>query len=202
MATSLARHRLGARASAASSSWSSRVVVLCGSVYLMLATNIGARLGFLLAVAGLFGWMMLMGIVWAIYGIGLKGREPTWKAVPGRTGPAGHGRARPGRRARRPARRPRGRPRPPDDGHAASTSVFVDEGWRARSPRTTRRSARPSAARRHVPRGDRRVRRRRVHRRSTCSTSGGERYPKISDRFDFIGLLPQAALRRRRGRSR
>ena len=61
------------------------VVVLCGSVYLILATNLGARLGFLVALTGLLGWLMLMGIVWAIYGIGLKGPDPSWQAVPGRT---------------------------------------------------------------------------------------------------------------------
>jgi cytochrome bd-type quinol oxidase subunit 1 len=37
------------------------VVTLCGSVYLLLGTNIGARLGFLVSLAGLFGWMALMG---------------------------------------------------------------------------------------------------------------------------------------------
>lgn len=61
------------------------VVVLCGSVYLILATNLGARLGFLVALTGLAGWMLLMGIIWAIYGIGLRGPEPSWEAVPGRT---------------------------------------------------------------------------------------------------------------------
>jgi hypothetical protein len=61
------------------------VVVLCGSVYLLLATNLGARLGFLVALAGLAGWMFLMGIIWAIYGIGLVGPLPSWEAVPGRT---------------------------------------------------------------------------------------------------------------------
>ena len=55
------------------------VSVLCGSVYLLLGTNLGARLGFLVALAGLFGWMTLMGGIWAVYGIGLKGREATWK---------------------------------------------------------------------------------------------------------------------------
>jgi hypothetical protein len=55
------------------------VAVFCGSVYLLLGTNLGARLGFLVAAAGLMGWMMLMGVVWMIYGIGLKGKEPTWK---------------------------------------------------------------------------------------------------------------------------
>ena len=53
-------------------------------VYLLLGTNLGARLGFLVTLAGL-GWMFLMGIIWAVYGIGLRGVEPSWDAVPGRT---------------------------------------------------------------------------------------------------------------------
>ncbi len=61
------------------------VVVLCGSVYLILATNMGARLGFLVAIAGLAGWMVLMGILWWIYGIGLVGPDPSWRQVEGRT---------------------------------------------------------------------------------------------------------------------
>ena len=61
------------------------IVTLCGSVYLILATNLGARLGILIALAGLSGWIMLMGLIWMIYGIGLKGPEPSWVAVPGRT---------------------------------------------------------------------------------------------------------------------
>ena len=59
------------------------VVILCGSVYGIMATNMGTRLAFLVAAAGLAGWMMLMGIVWMIYGIGLRGPDPTWQAVPG-----------------------------------------------------------------------------------------------------------------------
>ncbi len=55
------------------------VVALCGSVYLLLATNMGIRLGFLVALAGLFGWMASMGAIWWTYGIGLKGNEPSWK---------------------------------------------------------------------------------------------------------------------------
>ena len=55
------------------------VVALMGSVYLILGTNMGARLGLLVALAGLFGWMATMGAIWWTYGIGLKGREPTWK---------------------------------------------------------------------------------------------------------------------------
>lgn len=59
------------------------VVILCGSVFGIMATNMGSRLAFLVAAAGLAGWMMLMGIVWMIYGIGLRGPDPTWQAVPG-----------------------------------------------------------------------------------------------------------------------
>jgi hypothetical protein len=54
-------------------------LILPGSVYLLLATNTGSRLGFLLAVAGLSGWLAIMGVVWMVFGIGLKGREPSWK---------------------------------------------------------------------------------------------------------------------------
>ncbi|MDY7101722.1 MAG: hypothetical protein S0880_11090 [Actinomycetota bacterium] len=57
------------------------VVVLMGSVYLLLATNSGPRTGMMLALAGFFGWMFIMGIVWWIYGIGLVGESPTWQVV-------------------------------------------------------------------------------------------------------------------------
>lgn len=55
------------------------VAILCGSVYAILATNTGAKLGLLLALTGLTGWMMLMGILWTTFGIGLKGDPPAWK---------------------------------------------------------------------------------------------------------------------------
>src|SRR3954447_4209699 len=56
------------------------VLVLCGSIYLLLATNTGARVGFLLAVAGLTGWMGVMGIVWMVTGSTADiGRPASWK---------------------------------------------------------------------------------------------------------------------------
>lgn len=54
------------------------VALLCGSVYLVLSTNLGARLGLLVALAALAGWLMLLGGIWWIYGIGLRGRDPSW----------------------------------------------------------------------------------------------------------------------------
>jgi hypothetical protein len=55
------------------------VIVLIGGTYLLVGTNLGARLGFMVTIAALAGWMMSMGIIWWIYGIGLKGPEPSWK---------------------------------------------------------------------------------------------------------------------------
>jgi hypothetical protein len=55
------------------------VVVLMGSVYLLLGTNLGARLGFLVAISGIFGWCTIMGITWWVYGnIGMLGEAPHW----------------------------------------------------------------------------------------------------------------------------
>lgn len=56
-------------------------VVLCGSSYLLLATNVGSRLGFQLAAAGLFGWMTVLGITWWVYGRGPLGPAGKWDPV-------------------------------------------------------------------------------------------------------------------------
>jgi hypothetical protein len=55
------------------------VVVLLGSVYLLVGSNTGLRTGLLITLAGFCGWMMTMGVIWWIYGIGMKGTEPSWK---------------------------------------------------------------------------------------------------------------------------
>ena len=57
------------------------VVVLLGSLYLLLATNTGPRLGFLIAAAGFWGWMSMMGLQWWLYGIGYIGATPTWQVT-------------------------------------------------------------------------------------------------------------------------
>jgi hypothetical protein len=58
-------------------------VVLFGSVYLILATNTGARLGLLLTLAGFFGFMSILTAYWWVSppGNGPKGMDPTWHAV-------------------------------------------------------------------------------------------------------------------------
>lgn len=58
-------------------------LTLCGSCYLLLGTNMGARLGFLLAAAGLLGWLTTIGTVWWVYGKGIaqKAPQPSWKTA-------------------------------------------------------------------------------------------------------------------------
>lgn len=63
------------------------VAILCGSVALIIGTNSGARLGFLIALAGFMGWNLVMGIIWAVYGIGWVGPSPSWQYVDTVTGP-------------------------------------------------------------------------------------------------------------------
>lgn len=55
------------------------VLVLCGSVFLLLYTNVGSRLGFLVAWTGLWGWILIMGIVWWVFAIGWVGADPSWQ---------------------------------------------------------------------------------------------------------------------------
>ncbi|HUR22751.1 MAG TPA: hypothetical protein VMZ73_02660 [Acidimicrobiales bacterium] len=54
------------------------VGILCGSGALILGTNLGARLGFQIAAAGLTGFFVVIGATWWVYGIGPHGEAPTW----------------------------------------------------------------------------------------------------------------------------
>lgn len=56
------------------------VAVLMGSVYLLLGTNVGNRLGFMLALTAFFGWMTIMGLFWWIQpsATGPAGSVPSW----------------------------------------------------------------------------------------------------------------------------
>jgi len=60
------------------------VALFMGTIYILLATNLGARLGFLVTVAGLSGFMVLLSLLWLTNPSPvntLKGRIPAWKAV-------------------------------------------------------------------------------------------------------------------------
>ena len=57
------------------------LVLFCGSIYLLLGTNLGARLGFLVAATGLAGFMVILSILWVTTSSPLntlKGRIPEW----------------------------------------------------------------------------------------------------------------------------
>lgn len=53
--------------------------ILMGSVWLIISTNTGFRLGSLIAISAIFGWAAMMALLWALYGIGLQGARPTWE---------------------------------------------------------------------------------------------------------------------------
>jgi hypothetical protein len=58
------------------------IALFCGSVYALLATNLGARLGFLVAFTGLMGFMVLLTTLWMFTASPLntlKGTPPVWK---------------------------------------------------------------------------------------------------------------------------
>jgi hypothetical protein len=57
------------------------LVLFCGSIYLLLGTNLGARLGFLIAATGLAGFMVILSLLWVTTSSPLntlKGRIPEW----------------------------------------------------------------------------------------------------------------------------
>lgn len=62
--------------------------VLMGSVWLLLVTNTGVRLGSLIALAGFFGWMFIMALIWWMYGIGYTGDTPVWEVSEFNSDPA------------------------------------------------------------------------------------------------------------------
>ena len=70
------------------------VVILCGSGVLILGTNLGGRLGFQAASAGLMGFLVIIGATWWVYGIGPQGEAPSWVprfVVQGDLGQSGSG---------------------------------------------------------------------------------------------------------------
>ena len=161
------------------------VVILCGSVYGIMATNMGSRLAFLVAAAGLAGWMMLMGAVWMVYGIGLRGPDPTWQAVPGAgvlqdvnaLGAAG-------------VLNPNADV--PDDATATDSAeivrdTFLDQGWIVLDKASPAfGQAQASATELLVEEGAFAAGQFEI---VEVFDTGGERYPKINDSLDFFAFF-------------
>ncbi|MGB2757868.1 MAG: hypothetical protein WBD02_09430 [Acidimicrobiia bacterium] len=62
----------------------SALVLFWGSVYMLLSTNVGARLGFLLALSSLTGFFTILAAMWLISASPLTsphGADATWKGV-------------------------------------------------------------------------------------------------------------------------
>ena len=57
------------------------VAVLMGSVWFLVASNSGIRVGTLIAFAAFFGWMFIMSTTWWMYGKGWQGDSPSWQTV-------------------------------------------------------------------------------------------------------------------------
>lgn len=55
--------------------------VLIGSVWLLLVTNTGIRLGSLVTLAGFFAWFTIMAGTWWLFGIGYSGDAPSWQFI-------------------------------------------------------------------------------------------------------------------------
>ena len=146
------------------------VVALCGSVYLVLGTNLGFRLGFLVAMAGLFGWMLILGwcgwptpgrlrarppgTVADVGGRGDRGRRPHAGQLRGRRAATDleSPRVRPALARRRPGLRPgrggrRRDPRAGDRARFTSTDQYIRSSrCTTRTVAPTRRSARSTSS--------------------------------------------------------
>jgi len=159
------------------------VFVLMGSVYFILMTNMGARLAFLVAFASLAGWFFLMGAIWWMYGIGLKGPEPSWDPVPGRTVLQDPTALVSSNVLDSPVE-------VADDPTATATNVqeqFVAEGWKQLAPSAASFGQAASAAEGYLidsgafAGGDYQV--------VNVFDIGGERYPRFADgAVDFIAF--------------
>lgn len=161
-------------------------VALGGSVYLLLATNMGLRLGFLVAFAGLFGWMAAMGAIWWAYGIGLTGRMPSWEPA-------------------QPFSIVREGPRLLDadvldtpvmiEGEASFTEIasatqeaLVSDGW-LRLPEDDRGRGQAVAAADDIIQNQAELYAAGEYQAVNVYTRGGERWPKIGDEVDFLAFF-------------
>lgn len=161
-------------------------VALGGSVYLLLATNMGLRLGFLVAFAALFGWMASMGAIWWAYGIGLRGQLPTWEPS-------------------QPFTIVREGPRLLDaevldapvlvgggasftDVAAATQNALVSSGWN-KLPVDDQGFGQAVAAADEIIQGEARLYAAGEYQAVDVFTRGGERWPKISESVDFLAFF-------------
>lgn len=168
-------------------------VALGGSTYLLLGTNIGARLGFLVSMAGLFGWMASMGAIWWAYGIGLVGELPSWQP------------AEPFTIVREAEQLPSAEileaPVDVSDGATepevalAAQTLLVSEGWNKLAD-DDRSRGQAIAAADEIVQNQAEIYAAGEYEAVAVYQRGGERYPKIGDKVDFFAFFhkPKYAL--------
>jgi hypothetical protein len=164
------------------------VAILMGSVFLILSTNMGTRLGFLVSLAALAGWMFIMGGMWWAYGKGLQGPVPSWVGVEGETviqGPT------PLRNVLELDFEDEGEPTAVADG---AEKALLADGWTALDASLPGYQQAGSAASVFVEEnGSLELSQFQV---VNVFDKGGERFPKIGDEIDFIAFFhkPRYAL--------
>lgn len=162
------------------------VVVLMGSVYFILSTNMGGRLAFLVSFASLAGWFFIMGAVWWTYGIGLKGPEPSWDAMPARTVLQDTNALTQAGALRNPVTEPEGAT--PTEVAATVASQFVDEGWKQLDPSAASFGQASSAAEGYLLKS-KAFAANTEYRVVNVFDYGGERKPRFADgKIDFIAF--------------
>jgi hypothetical protein len=59
------------------------IAILMGSIYLLLGTNVGSRLGFLVSASAATGFLAMLCFIWWIYAPlnGPAGRAPSWEVI-------------------------------------------------------------------------------------------------------------------------
>lgn len=162
------------------------VIALCGSVYLLLATNVGVRLGLLVALAGLSGWMVMMGVIWMTYGIGLKGNEPSWKP------------AQPFTIVSDVSLLPQAevlansvkisQDAPPVDAAAVGAEALQKENWKV-LPIDDKGRGQSIAAADEIIQVEAELYSGGEYQAVAVYDRGGERYPKIGDKLDFLAFF-------------
>lgn len=162
------------------------VTVLCGSIYLILGTNLGARLGFLLSLTGLAGWMMLMAIIWWVFGIGLKGDDATWKPVPGESILLTPTAIKEAGIIHADAQLP-GPDAAPVDQAKGIDDLLLANGWKRVGE--TDKNFGPSASAGGVVIEEDGTLKAGTYQVVNVFDKGGERYPKIGESIDFIAFL-------------
>ena len=162
------------------------VVALCGSVYLILATNMGARLGLLVALAGLSGWMVMMGVIWMTYGIGLKGNEPSWKPAQPFTVVRDAALLPQAEVLVNSVKIPEGAS--PVEAAAAGAKALQEENWKV-LPIEDKGRGQSIAAADEIIQVEAELYAGGEYQAVAVYDRGGERYPKIGDELDFFAFF-------------